>query len=188
MKKLMLALGVAVAMTSLQAATIKWGVSGVSAQGTATTEDYAMLCFISADTTGAAASKILSVSDASSLVTAKNFTDLSAKALKTAALDDEGAVTSGAFSTYKSSWVNDSTTSYSGTFYAIIFNSDDASTATHYMITSEKNVVFGTSASTAQTATLSPGSWAAIADVPEPTSGLLLLLGMAGLALKRKRA
>lgn len=29
------------------------------------------------------------------------------------------------------------------------------------------------------------GSWAA---VPEPTSGLLLLLGMAGLALKRKRA
>ena len=35
----------------------------------------------------------------------------------------------------------------------------------------------------------SPGAtaWAA-ASVPEPTSGLLLLLGMAGLALKRKRA
>ena len=31
----------------------------------------------------------------------------------------------------------------------------------------------------------STGSWAA---VPEPTSGLLMLLGMAGLALKRKRA
>ena len=30
------------------------------------------------------------------------------------------------------------------------------------------------------------GSWTAVA--PEPTSGLLLLLGMAGLALKRKRA
>ena len=29
-----------------------------------------------------------------------------------------------------------------------------------------------------------PGTW----DVPEPTSGLLLLLGVAGLALKRKRA
>ena len=28
----------------------------------------------------------------------------------------------------------------------------------------------------------------ATASVPEPTSGLLLLLGMAGLALKRKRA
>jgi len=31
------------------------------------------------------------------------------------------------------------------------------------------------------------GTWTA-APVPEPTSGLLLLLGMAGLALKRKRA
>ena len=32
------------------------------------------------------------------------------------------------------------------------------------------------------------GNWATMESVPEPTSGLLLLLGMAGLALKRKRA
>ena len=32
-----------------------------------------------------------------------------------------------------------------------------------------------------------PSAWST-ADVPEPTSGLLLLLGVAGLALKRKRA
>ena len=38
---------------------------------------------------------------------------------------------------------------------------------------------------TATIAFASGGSWAA---VPEPTSGLLMLLGMAGLALKRKRA
>lgn len=37
------------------------------------------------------------------------------------------------------------------------------------------------------TATQAAGAWTAAA-VPEPTSGLLLLLGMAGLALKRKRA
>lgn len=36
-------------------------------------------------------------------------------------------------------------------------------------------------------ATPTEGKWSAAA-VPEPTSGLLLLLGMAGLALKRKRA
>ncbi len=30
--------------------------------------------------------------------------------------------------------------------------------------------------------------WTNVTSVPEPTSGLLLLLGMAGLALKRKRA
>ena len=35
--------------------------------------------------------------------------------------------------------------------------------------------------------TLTAGSWST-ASVPEPTSGLLLLLGMAGLALRRKRA
>jgi len=32
------------------------------------------------------------------------------------------------------------------------------------------------------------GQWTDIADIPEPTSGMLLLLGVAGLALKRKRA
>ena len=32
-------------------------------------------------------------------------------------------------------------------------------------------------------------SWSgAVASVPEPTSGLLILLGMAGLALRRRRA
>ncbi len=36
------------------------------------------------------------------------------------------------------------------------------------------------------TATQAAGAWAA-ADVPEPTSGLLLLLGVAGLALRRKQ-
>ena len=41
----------------------------------------------------------------------------------------------------------------------------------------------GTYGGLAETPTV--GKWSA---VPEPTSGLLLLLGMAGLALKRKRA
>ena len=188
MKKLMLALGVAVAVTSLQAATVKWNVSGVTAQGSATTEDYTMLCYISADTTGAAASDILTVASAQALITGKKLTELEGKAVKTKALTDEGAALSGALSTYKNAWVNGTGENNTGTFYAIIFNSDDVSTATHYMITSEATVKFGSAASTAQTATLSPGTWTAIADVPEPTSGLLMLLGMAGLALRRKRA
>ena len=37
-----------------------------------------------------------------------------------------------------------------------------------------------------QTATKDAGNWYAV--VPEPTSGLLLLIGVAGLALKRRRA
>lgn len=39
----------------------------------------------------------------------------------------------------------------------------------------------------ADTATFSSGGWYT-ASVPEPTSGLLILLGMAGLALRRRRA
>ena len=186
MKKLIFALGAIVATTSLQASTIKWSVSGVTPQGSATTEDYVMLCFISGDTTDAAASKILSTSDAAALVNAKNFDDLNAKVAKTAALTDEGSKTSTAFNTYKNQWINTATTDYNGTFYAIIFNSDDITTATHYMITGEVTVKYGSAASTAQTASLTVGSWAPIS--PEPTSGMLMLLGMAGLALRRKRA
>ena len=185
MKKLIFALGAIVATTSLQASTIKWSVSGVTPQGSATTEDYVMLCFISGDTTDAAASKILSTSDAAALVNAKNFDDLNAKVAKTKILDDTGSGTSTAFNTYKSQWVNSGTSDYKGTFYAIIFNSDDITTATHYMITGEVTVKYGSAASTAQTASLTVGSWAPIS--PEPTSGMLMLLGMAGLALRRKR-
>ncbi|MBQ5531427.1 MAG: PEP-CTERM sorting domain-containing protein [Kiritimatiellae bacterium] len=36
--------------------------------------------------------------------------------------------------------------------------------------------------------TTSASSWANLKVVPEPTSGLLMLLGMAGLALRRRRA
>ncbi len=47
--------------------------------------------------------------------------------------------------------------------------------------TGTKGIAFGNMASATQNAS----NWAA---VPEPTSGLLMLLGIAGLALKRKRA
>ena len=36
--------------------------------------------------------------------------------------------------------------------------------------------------------TIAQDSWSTIQSIPEPTSGLLLLLGVAGLALKRKKA
>ena len=56
-----------------------------------------------------------------------------------------------------------------------------ATKAGNALATATATVQFGNMA----TATQNASNWAA---VPEPTSGLLLLLGMAGLALKRKRA
>ena len=75
--------------------------------------------------------------------------------------------------------------------YMVLFNNASASAATYYAYTatgsttipeggSDMSISFGTFAA----ATSTTGGWTA---VPEPTSGLLMLLGMAGLALRRRR-
>jgi hypothetical protein len=70
-------------------------------------------------------------------------------------------------------------------FYMVIEDNDKTFTSSTVAVvaqaTSTANILFGNMA----TATQNSANWVA---VPEPTSGLLLLLGMAGLALKRKRA
>ena len=70
-------------------------------------------------------------------------------------------------------------------FYFVIEDNGKTFTSTYKNVgaqaTSTAAITFGNMASATQNAS----NWAA---VPEPTSGLLLLLGMAGLALKRKRA
>jgi hypothetical protein len=75
-----------------------------------------------------------------------------------------------------------------GTYYDFFLSYEDAgkqfvSTAKNVQAqaTSTANITFGNM----QSATQNASNWQ---SVPEPTSGLLLLLGMAGLALKRKRA
>lgn len=85
--------------------------------------------------------------------------------------------------------------SYKGTSvsaYAVIFNAGDVDDATYFYQTSavtmtvpstgDPTFAFGSQA----TASAQTGSWTAV--VPEPTSGLLMLVGLAGLALRRRRA
>ena len=179
MKKLMIAAAIACAAVVSQAATMKWAVSGVEAKDTATTEDYYMVCFMSADTTGAAASKLTTLAAAEAW--AKSLGESgSVNILKEANLDDEGNASTTKFSTYDSQWIDPG----KGDFYAVIFNADDIANATAYMITTVTKVPYA-GLGDSLTANVGAGEWQ---SVPEPTSGLLLLIGVAGLALKRKRA
>ncbi len=80
------------------------------------------------------------------------------------------------------------------TGYFVLFDSADYASATSAYVSATKDATTGATAGINANMnfgdvidTQSASNWAATA-APEPTSGLLLLLGMAGLALKRKRA
>lgn len=81
--------------------------------------------------------------------------------------------------------------------YFVVFNGDNmyvSGTAdAGYMAVGASDISFGSMSSSSKLKFdvadgYSAAGWYGAAAVPEPTSGLLLLLGMAGLALKRKRA
>lgn len=81
-----------------------------------------------------------------------------------------------------------------GNAYLVIFDTETVTDASKFYVTksvdlttyagdNSLSLAFGSQA----TASKKAENWSAAA-APEPTSGILLLLGMAGLALKRKRA
>ena len=75
------------------------------------------------------------------------------------------------------------------TFSMVLFDAATYATATEFKYAEVPDVVFVTANKTANfTTALSNASWTAMAAVPEPTSGLLMLVGLVGLALRRKRA
>ena len=90
----------------------------------------------------------------------------------------------------------------SGSFYAVIYDAATVGAAKNYIVSDDVTITataagnpvtltFGAMAGTTAAANkFLNSSWTAVPSesVPEPTSGLLLLLGMAGLALRRKQA
>ena len=73
-------------------------------------------------------------------------------------------------------------------FYFVVFNNSDVAKATEYALVGDANKAYSGMAGKFSTAgDFGGATWASTA-VPEPTSGLLMLLGVAGLALRRRRA
>ena len=183
MKKIMIALAAGMLAVCANAATYKWYVDGINDPTTgAAASGLRGWCFVAA--TSKSGITTISVDDAIALINqgANGITALKSYALKT------GKTSSGnlAPSAYDGGWGTGDTL----TTYAIVFDIGDATptTASKYIVSSTETITFAnaTTARTASGLNMSNSTWTAVA--PEPTSGLLMLLGVAGLALKRKRA
>lgn len=121
--------------------------------------------------------------------TADIYAYASTETLADAVLVTSAAITSGAINTTLD-WT-DATVGTTYSFYMIVADGDktfNSSTSDPTVIKTGAAVETGTTKvlfANMATATQNSSNWQ---SVPEPTSGLLMLLGMAGLALRRRRA
>ena len=211
MKKLMVMLGLVAMAAGVQASTVKWSVSGITPAGTdARASGYKVYCFVSGvhQFTGADAKNYdatlvntyTTLAAAETWVKSNGASTEGVYVLDTLTTSDEGlggtASSLNAWGTTQSKNVMKGTTTTGagakyGDFFAIITDGEIGE-ATQYWIATKDDVKFGTTAAANTTASLalSADGWQTIggSDTPEPTSGLLLLLGVAGLALRRRRA
>ena len=187
MKKLMIAAAIVCAAAFAQAATVSWGAQGIT-EGTTLVNGKAYLFTADTYNRTAVGEAIQAAYAAGTLATfletyAVTDTTVSSGVIDVSGLDpaDLGIGTG---------------TGNKHTFYSVVFDTTSTiSGDTNFFVS--KNLAnkyvptgdgtLGLSFGNLATASTADGAWTAVA-VPEPTSGLLLLLGIAGLALKRRRA
>ena len=173
MKKIMIMLGVVASAICVQAASVNWNL----AQNSAAWKTGTMNVYAFANTTSTALATICSSTEAS------DWTDLgtSVGALSTTrgalAGTTEGFTKTDAVSTLAFVIVDGDVAE--GSKYWVL-NAVDVKTYVYEGTDIPTKFSFAIDANVAST-----GKFTA---VPEPTSGLLMLLGMAGLALRRRRA
>ena len=183
MKKLMFMLAAAVAVVSAQAASVNWTCTNVKDGSGSPISGVAY--FINAAS--------LSQSDFRALNGADAFTTaLSGKYSYTPTDAGKYTVTADKAVANATLGVPDATTGVSA--YLAIFDTATITDSSNYYLTEVKSFDSLSGTETAQvkwgsqsTASQAAGAWTSV-NVPEPTSGLLMLLGMAGLALRRRRA
>lgn len=181
MKKLMFMLAAAVAVVSAQAASVNWTCTNVKDGSGNPISGVAY--FINAAT--------LSQSDFKALNGAAAF-NTALSGMYSYTPTDAGKYTVTDAIANSTLGLSDST-AYS--VYLAVFDTTTITDSSHYYLTAEKDlqtltgtlaqqIKFGNQSTPSQAA----GAWGSVSPVPEPTSGLLMLVGLAGLALRRRRA
>ena len=191
MKKLLMFVAVATVALASQAANLNWTITNVFQPGSTTdkVDGGAVYLFLTA-VSGNTASTFTTV-DIADITAAldKGDTSVLSDAVVASTLSSTGAKTgntglSGSFG---------ATSADSLTAYAVIFDAANAADASNYILTGPKSASWSQGASGAQNlafGTQASATWNSMGgggDIPEPTSGLLLALGGAMLALRRRR-
>ena len=190
MKKLMIAACAVALAAAAQAANINWGLSGVTASPDGgNLDDYYVYTYVSSDSSGQ--STVFSTADILKMI--QDGED-PYEILDAAYGDDKGSgylSATGNYNNTSTKGINatgaDTENSIVMHSYAIILDTDDVETAKYYQVVDLGETTFKNPGATGLASGTAANDWKLVA-VPEPTSGLLLLLGVAGLALRRRRA
>ena len=194
MKKLMIALAAVAVAIGAQAATVSWNIMNVKdSTGTALSGGSAYVFFVagtSADTSWVAA---LEGKGATAISTAMGSANKTYTMASTVAAGNYSYTTANGFTLPTNEQMGlTGMTAY--TAYAVIFDTATITDASKFYVTAARAATTLDSTATnnklwSLTATSSSVStnWKSVA-VPEPTSGLLMLLGLGAIALRRRRA
>ena len=190
MKKLMILATAAVASVAIQAATIKWQTGTIKLPGEGGAQTGSNM----------SASNVnryyFALSDAISGDVFENYATWNATENKYD-FNSTGSISSSSLSKGNATFTDPGTFSSGDTVYGAVIlwrdtNADGKMNVGDYYLAKQDQYTLESDSNNTVALGMNSMTWTAIAAptpvVPEPTSGLLMLLGMAGLALRRRRA